>query len=116
MADTADTMATVRRVASNRSAQMEQSLEDQVARLQDDIRTIGASLAKLSDQKISEARGNARVQYSNLVASGQHAVGDLTDQVTAYENQLAGAIREKPLTAVAGAIGVGYLIAMLSRR
>jgi ElaB/YqjD/DUF883 family membrane-anchored ribosome-binding protein len=48
--------------------------------------------------------------------SGQHIVDDLGEQVNAYEGQLVEAIRERPLTAVAGAIGVGFLIALLSRR
>jgi ElaB/YqjD/DUF883 family membrane-anchored ribosome-binding protein len=99
-----------------RSARTQESLEDQVSKLQDDIKAIAASLAKLSDQKVSEARSTAKTQYSSLVKSGQHVVDDLGDQVNAYEGQLVDAIREKPLTAVAGAIGVGFLIALLSRR
>ena len=38
----------------------QENLEDQVARLQDDIKAIGASLAKLSDQKVAEARSTAK--------------------------------------------------------
>jgi ElaB/YqjD/DUF883 family membrane-anchored ribosome-binding protein len=102
--------------SSRRSARAEETLEDQVAKLQDDIKAIGASLAKLSDAKVSEARASARSQYRNIVSSGQHVVDDLSDQVSAYEGQLVEAIREKPLTAVLGAVGVGFLIAMLSRR
>jgi len=36
--------------------------------------------------------------------------------MNAYEGQITEAIRERPLTAIAGAIGVGFLIALLSRR
>jgi ElaB/YqjD/DUF883 family membrane-anchored ribosome-binding protein len=99
-----------------RSAQAEESLEDQVAKLQDDIKAIGASLAKLSDAKVSEARATARERYRDVVRSGQHVVDDLTDQVNAYEGQLVDVIRERPLTAVAGAIGIGFIIALLTRR
>lgn len=100
----------------SRSSRSQENIEDQVARLQDDIKAIAASLAKLSDQKVAEARSSAKSQYTSLVKSGQHVVDDLGDQMNAYEGQLIDAIREKPLTAVAGAIGVGFLIALLSRR
>lgn len=105
-----------RRNGSARSARTEETIEEQVARLQDDIKGIAASLAKLSDQKVNEARSTARSQYRSLVRSGQHVVDDLSHQVNAYEGQVVEAIRERPLTAVAGAIGIGFLIALLSRR
>lgn len=104
------------RAASVASAATEASLEDQVAQLQKDIRAIGASLARLGDEKVSEARSTARSQYRSLLNSGQTVADEVTEQVSAYEGQLVEAIREKPLTAVIGAIGVGFLIALLSRR
>lgn len=102
--------------SSRRSARTEETLEEQIAKLQDDIRAIGVSLAKLSDSKVTEARSTAKARYRDLMNSGQHVVDDLSHQVNAYEGQLVEAIREKPLTAVLGALGVGYLIALLSRR
>ena len=115
MADVTE-IAPARRGGNARSVRTQENLEDQVAKLQDDIKAIAASLAKLSDQKVGEARSTAQAQYRTLVQSGQHVVDDLTSQVSAYEGQLVDAIREKPLTAVAGAIGIGFLIALLSRR
>ncbi|HTJ59535.1 MAG TPA: DNA gyrase subunit B [Devosiaceae bacterium] len=114
MVEVTEVPAAARR--AGRSSASQESLEEQVARLQDDIRSIAASLAKLSDEKVSEARSTAKSQYRTLVKSGQHVVDDLSDQVNAYEGQLVDTIREKPLTAVAGAIGIGFLIAVLSRR
>ncbi|MDR3473877.1 MAG: DNA gyrase subunit B [Devosia sp.] len=92
------------------------SLEDQLSQLQDDVKAIAASLSKLSESKISAARSNAKAQYNSIVKSGQSVADEVTDQMSAYEGQLVEAIRERPLTAVAGAIGVGFLIALLSRR
>lgn len=118
MADVTEGAAPSRRNDGGRgpTAASQEKLEEQVARLQEDIKAIAASLARLSDEKVGEARSTARAQYRNLVRSGQHVVDDLSDQVNAYESQLVDAIREKPLTAVAGAIGIGFLIAVLSRR
>lgn len=108
--------ATPARGRRGASRQSEENLEAQVARLQDDIKAIGASLAKLTDEKVGEARSQAKSQYKSLVKSGQSVVDDLGEQVGAYETQLVDAIREKPLTAVASAMGIGFLIALLSRR
>jgi ElaB/YqjD/DUF883 family membrane-anchored ribosome-binding protein len=116
MADVAE-LSPARKAASHaRSARSAETIEDQVARLQDDIKAITVSLAKLGDAKVAEARNSAKSQYASLVKSGQHVVDDLSEQAGAFETQVTDAIREKPLTAVAGAIGVGFLIALLSRR
>lgn len=117
MADNDEVTSTVRRAARRvQTAQTEERLEDQISRLQEEIKAIGNSLAKLTDQKIGEVRGNAKAQYRSALRSGQNVVDELSQQVNTYEDQLAEAIRERPLTAVAGALGVGFLIALLSRR
>jgi ElaB/YqjD/DUF883 family membrane-anchored ribosome-binding protein len=116
MADVTDLAAPARKGNGGRSTRSEENLEEQVAKLQEDIKAIANTLAKLSDQKVSEARSNARTQVQSIVSSGQHVVDDLGSQVTAVEDRLVETIRERPLTAVAGAIGVGFLIALLSRR
>jgi len=117
MADTTEAPAPARRSNNHaRSSRSQESLEDQIEKLQDDIKSIAGSLAKLSDDKVSEARTRAKTQYKSLVKSGRHVVDDLGDQMNAYEGQITEAIRERPLTAIAGAVGVGFLIALLSRR
>ena len=51
----------------------------------------------------------------NLQRQGQHVVEDVQDQASALEKQLKDTIREKPLTAVASAVGIGFILALLSR-
>jgi ElaB/YqjD/DUF883 family membrane-anchored ribosome-binding protein len=118
MADTPETATAARRAPRRRAAaaRNEERLEEQIARLQDEIKAIGGTLAKLTDEKLKEARSTARTQYRSAVKSGHNVVDELSEQVSSYEGQLAEAIRERPLTAVAGAMGVGFIIAMLSRR
>jgi ElaB/YqjD/DUF883 family membrane-anchored ribosome-binding protein len=121
MADTPETAATRRptrrrRAPAAAATASEERLEEQIARLQEEIKAIGGTLAKLTDEKLREARSTARTQYRSAVQSGQNVVDELSEQVNSYENQLTEAIRERPLTAVAGAMGVGFLIALLSRR
>lgn len=117
MADVTEPDTATHKAASHaRSSRSQETLEDQVAKLEDDIKSIAASLARLGDDKVSETRGAAKAQYKNLVKSGKHVVDDLQSQAGAFESQITDAIREKPLTAVAGAIGIGFLIALLTRR
>ena len=61
---------------------------------------------------------NAEHPRTAEIAAGllQTSLGSLKDQATAFEKQITDTIRERPLTSVAGAIGVGFLIALLSRR
>lgn len=101
--------------ARTNSAAKDESLEAQVARLQEDIKGIAASIAGLAEEKISDARGMAKREARQFVRSGQQAVEDVTDEFGHLEKQLKDAIREKPLTAVAGAVALGFLLAMITR-
>jgi ElaB/YqjD/DUF883 family membrane-anchored ribosome-binding protein len=100
---------------SNRSTADEERLEEQIARLQEDLKSIAASIAGLAEEKVSDARGTAKTQARQLVRAGQHAVEEVTDEFGHMEKQIKDSIREKPLTAVAGAIALGFLLAMISR-
>lgn len=85
-----------------------ESLEAQVAQLQADIRSISESLAKLGIDKIEEAKSTAK-------STAQKAISDAQTEFDAVERQLKDSIREKPLTAVAAALAIGFLIAALTR-
>lgn len=100
---------------SARSAAEDERLEDQIARLQDDLKAIAASVASIAEEKVSDARGLAKRQSRQFVRAGQHAVEEVTDEFGHMEKQIKDSIREKPLTAVVGAIALGFLLAMISR-
>ena len=103
------------RSSSSRSRRAEPDLEAQVQQLQDDIKGIAASLASLAEQKVSEAQSVAKRELRNLKAQGEQAVEDAQDEFGALEKQLKDTIREKPLTAVAGAVALGFILAVVSR-
>ncbi len=123
MADTTDmapARKTTRRSGSNGTtrrsrARHEDGLEDQIARLQDDLKSIAATIAAMADDKVSEARGTAKTEVRNLVRSGQQAVGAVQDEFGEMEKQIKDTIRAKPLTAVAGAIAIGFCLALITR-
>jgi len=94
----------------------ETQLESQVGQLQEDLKAIAATLARLTSDKVSEVRDVAKSEARHLQRQGQHVVDDVQNQASAMEQQLKDTIREKPFTAVASAIGIGFVLALLSRR
>jgi len=114
--DLAPTATPRRKPAAARSRAKEQQLEDQVTQLQNDIKAIASTLARLSNEKVAEAREVAKSEVKNLQQQSQHVIDDVQEQAGALEEQLKDTIREKPLAAVATAIGVGFVLALLSRR
>ncbi|HTO28225.1 MAG TPA: DNA gyrase subunit B [Devosia sp.] len=93
----------------------EAQLEEQVSQLQDDIKAIAATLARLSNDKVNEVKAVAKSEAHHLQRQAEHVVEDVQDQASALEKQLKDTIREKPLTAVASAVGIGFILALLSR-
>jgi ElaB/YqjD/DUF883 family membrane-anchored ribosome-binding protein len=101
--------------ASSNAKPREEQLEDQISQLQTDLKAIAATLAKLSNEKVNEVRDVAKGEMRHLQRQGQHVIDDVQDQASAVEKQLKDTIREKPLTAVASAIGIGFILALLTR-
>lgn len=108
---------TPRRSTAGRSSSRnrEPDLEAQVQQLQDDIKNIASTLAGLAEQKVDEAQSVAKREFKHLKAQGKSAVEDAQDEFGQIEKQIKDTIREKPLTAVAGAIALGFLLAVVSR-
>ena len=101
--------------ASTASRSREDDLAEQISQLQADMRAIASTLAGLAEDKVSEAQSMAKREARNLARSGQQAVEDVQDEFGQLERQIKDTIREKPLTAVAGAIALGYILAVVSR-
>ncbi|KKB80245.1 hypothetical protein VW35_07490 [Devosia soli] len=121
MASTTDMApSAARKAAASAAARVteksrEQELEAQVAQLQSDLKSIGETLKKLTGDKANEVRDIAETEIRQLKRRGQHMVEEAQDQAGEYEQQLKETIRAKPLTAVATALGVGFVLALLTR-
>lgn len=106
----------VKRAASTAARRSrEDDLSDQVSQLQDDLKAIAATLAGLAESKVHDAQKMAQREVKNLAHSGQNALDDVQDEFGQLEKQIKDTIREKPLTAVAGAIALGFVLAVVSR-
>lgn len=104
-----------RRAAARQSHSREDELSAQVHQLQDDLKSIAATLASLAEDKVNDAQKLAKREVKNLARTGQNAVEDVQDEFGQLEKQIKDTIREKPLTAVAGAIALGFVLAVVSR-
>lgn len=115
MATTSDMAPTRRKAGGAKTETREQELEAQVAQLQADIKAITETLGKLSGEKVGEARALATSEVKHLQQRGQEMLDEAQGQFDQAERRLKDTIREKPLTAVAAAAGVGFIFALLTR-
>lgn len=93
-----------------------EDLQAQVEQLKEDIAAIAATLTNLGSQTVRDAKRSAKATYESAYVQGEDVVGDLKNKAQDAEAQLTEKIRERPIASIATALGVGYLLALLSRR
>lgn len=103
------------RAAAASASSREDELGEQISQLQADMKAIAQTLAALAEDKVNEAQSVAKREVKNVAKAGQNAIEDAQDEFNQLERQIKDTIREKPLTAVAGAIALGYILAVVSR-
>lgn len=88
-----------------------------------DIRQLRADIARLTDQlnltgehSYRTARRAAKEGVEQLKVQGEAAMEGLRSNAKDFEDQVLATVREKPVTSLAIAAGIGYLFAMMSRR
>ncbi|MBB5704200.1 ElaB/YqjD/DUF883 family membrane-anchored ribosome-binding protein [Ochrobactrum daejeonense] len=110
--------------ASEKTSKIEEALTDastqdlqaQVEQLKEDIAAIAATLANLGSQTVRDAKRSATDTYRSAHDRGEDVIDDLRSKAEDVEAQLTATVRERPLASLAAALGVGYLLALLSRR
>jgi len=101
--------------ASRRASTREEDLSAEIRQLQNDIKAIASTVAGLAEEKVDDARSAAKREARNIARTGQQAIDDMQDEFGQLERQLKDTIRDKPLTAVAGAIALGFILAVVTR-
>lgn len=91
-------------------------LEAELAQLREDVARLTAQLAQTGEHTLSAARRAATEGAAQLRVKGEEAVDALKSNAGDIERQVTDAVREKPLTSLAIAAGVGFFFALLSRR
>jgi ElaB/YqjD/DUF883 family membrane-anchored ribosome-binding protein len=90
-------------------------LETQIAQLESDIRSISHTLGRMGELGVDEVKSRAKAQANYVAHRGQRAIETVSDEFTDFERHIKDTIREKPLTAVAGALAMGFVLAVLTR-
>ncbi|MEJ5082756.1 MULTISPECIES: DNA gyrase subunit B [unclassified Ochrobactrum] len=93
-----------------------EDLQAQVEQLKEDIAAIAATLTSLGSQTVRDAKRTAKDTYRSAYVQGEDVVDDLKNKAQDVEAQLTETIRARPIASLATAVGVGYLLALLSRR
>ncbi|WP_420961260.1 DUF883 family protein [Brucella sp. IR073] len=84
-------------------------LQAQISRLKEDIAGLASAITDLGSEKVREASRSAAKTYNSARRTGEDTVNQLHDQ-------LAQSARERPLTTIAAAAGIGFLLALMARR
>jgi ElaB/YqjD/DUF883 family membrane-anchored ribosome-binding protein len=108
-------MATAAGKAAN-EARANSDLEADIRQLKADIDKLTKQLAKTGEHGYGTARRAATEGVEHLRAQGEAAFDSLRGSAKDIEAQLLANVREKPVTSLAIAAGVGFLFALLARR
>ncbi|WP_027059083.1 DUF883 family protein [Mesorhizobium loti] len=108
-------MATAAGKAAN-EARANSDLEADIRQLKADIDKLTKQLAKTGEHGYGTARRAATEGVEQLRAQGEAAFDSLRGSAKDIEAQLLANVREKPVTSLAIAAGVGFLFALLARR
>lgn len=101
---------------SNVDNPTQSDLEADIRQLREDITKLTEQLARTGQHSYGAARRAASEGVEQLRAQGEAAMEGLKSNARDIEDQLTTTVREKPITALAVAMGIGYFLALLSRR
>jgi ElaB/YqjD/DUF883 family membrane-anchored ribosome-binding protein len=100
-----------------RSASSEaESLEEQIETLKGDISAISATLQDLVKSSVREGRAKVERTAEQYKQQGKAQADAAIDGARAYGEALEGHIERNPFSAVLVALGLGFLIGLMSRR
>jgi ElaB/YqjD/DUF883 family membrane-anchored ribosome-binding protein len=102
--------------AENGGRATAQDLEADVQQLKEDIAKLAKQLAATGEHSYGAARRVAVEGADRLRAEGEAALENLRSNAKDIEQQLMSSVREKPVTALAIAAGIGFLFALMTRR
>jgi ElaB/YqjD/DUF883 family membrane-anchored ribosome-binding protein len=101
---------------SRSTASEMESLEAQIEVLKGDIAAISATLSDLVKSGVREGRAKAERTAEQYKQQGKEQAEAALDSARAYGEALEGHIERNPFSAVLVALGLGFLIGLMSRR
>lgn len=97
-------------------AELNTDLSKQVAVLRDDIANLTAIVAEYSKAQGGHLRSMASEKASNLVDTGATAANAAKSSAKVAYSDAEDAIRNNPASAVGIAVGLGFLVGLLTSR
>jgi ElaB/YqjD/DUF883 family membrane-anchored ribosome-binding protein len=92
-----------------------EDLEAEIARLREDVANLAAQLARTGEHSYAAAMRAASEGAEQIRVKGEAAVDALKSNASDIEQQISEAVRERPITTLAIAAGIGYFLAVLRR-
>lgn len=102
--------------AENGSRVTSQDLEADIAQLKSDIAKLAEQLQLTGEHSYGAARRVAAEGVGQLRAQSEAAMEKMRANAGDFEAQLTTSVREKPLTALSIAAGIGFLLGLMTRR
>lgn len=112
MAETTGTKSTTKAAPRDDMAE----LRAEITKLRKELGDLARHVSEVGDKSARTARKAASAKAEELRSQGEAAYEDLRETALDYERQLASSVREKPITSLAIAAGVGFFFALLARR
>lgn len=113
---TANPSSDFSRSGNGQSSAASKDLEAQIQQLREDIASLAKTVASVGNDKASEYKGKARRVASDAADASRQMVEAAREQAVSLERDLEQQIRANPIQAVAIAAGVGFLLALMTRR
>jgi len=93
-----------------------EDLAEEIEQLKAEIANLAKQFQTVGEHSYGTARRAANEGVSQLRSQGEAAIEQLRAHTSDIEKQIADTVREKPVTALAVAAGIGFLFALMSRR
>lgn len=91
-------------------------LEADIRQLKADIEALTRQMQATGEHGLGAARRAAALGTEQLKAQGEAKLEELRASAKDIEEQVLAHVREKPITSLAIAAGVGFLFALIARR
>ncbi|MCR4267070.1 YqjD family protein [Nitratireductor sp. ZSWI3] len=91
-------------------------LEEDIRQLRADMAQLASHLKAMGGQTGEAARKAAGESVDHLFEQGEAALRNVKGNAQEVERELAQAIRNRPITSLALAVGAGFLLALATRR
>lgn len=99
--------------AKNGNNDPAKELDAEIAALRQDVASITATLGDIVKNRANEAKTEARKIKQRVEQQGEEAVETVQDTFEAAESELKSMIREKPISSVLIAAGIGYVLSKI---